>query len=328
MITMSPVLRTAVQAVLDGLRDPRYAHTSHLQLRVRGQVLVDEHLTGPVVADVFSITKTVTSLALGVMAGRGLLPALDEPVGRSLPAVAGTPAAAQSWRRLLTMTRGVVTDGPWDLDEITALPGGQVTMVANAPARERVNGDDAQDRAGFHYDSGGFHLLSAAGAEILGEPLAAFAERELFGPLGIDGADWAADPDGVSFGYAHLRLAAEHLGRLGDLLLQDGIAAGGQLIHAGYLAEMLRPQSDGGTPENLPYGLGIWLDPAGPLAGGWAGQHLLVVPAAEAVIVVTGDPRFDLGPPPTDALPEDWRPALDLVRRHLVPALINTSSSD
>jgi CubicO group peptidase (beta-lactamase class C family) len=328
MLTTSPALRTAVRAVLDGLRDPRYAHTSHLQLRIRGRVLVDEHFTGPVVADVFSITKTVTSLTLGVMAGRGLLPALDEPIGRSLPALAGTPAASQSWRRLLTMTRGAVTDGPWDLDEITALPSGQVTMVANAPARESAQSNGAEDPDGFHYDSGGFHLLSAAGAEILGEPLAAFAERELFGPLGIVGADWAADPDGVSFGYAHLRLAAEHLGRLGDLLLHDGIAAGRQLIDACYLADMLRPHTGGGPPEHLPYGLGIWLDPAGPLAGGWAGQHLFVVAAAEAVIVVTGDPSFDLGPPPSDALGEDWRPALDLVRQHLVPALINTSSSD
>jgi hypothetical protein len=71
--------------------------------------------------------------------------------------------------------------------------------------------------------------------------------------------------------------------------------------------------------------LGIWLDPAGPLAGGWAGQHVLVVPSADAVVVVTGDPAFDPGPPPTDALPPDWRPALELIRQELVPVLLDTS---
>lgn len=57
------------------------------------------------------------------------------------------------------------------------------------------------------------------------------------------------------------------------------------------------------------------------MAGGWAGQHVLVLPGARAVVVTTGDPGFRLGPPPTDELPADWRPALDLVRRFLLPVL-------
>jgi CubicO group peptidase (beta-lactamase class C family) len=85
---------------------------------------------------------------------------------------------------------------------------------------------------------------------------------------------------------------------------------------------MTRPQSTGGPPENLPYGFLIWLDEGVMLAGGWAGQHLVVVPQASAVVVVTGDPRFDPGPPARDELPEDWRPALHLVRRHLLPVLL------
>jgi hypothetical protein len=50
-----------------------------------------------------------------------------------------------------------------------------------------------------------------------------------------------------------------------------------------------------------------------------------VVPSADAVVVVTGDPAFDPGPPPTDALPPDWRPALELIRQELVPVLLDTS---
>jgi hypothetical protein len=45
------------------------------------------------------------------------------------------------------------------------------------------------------------------------------------------------------------------------------------------------------------------------MAGGWAGQHLLAVPAAAAVVVVTG-PEVSFGPPPSDELPGDWAPAL------------------
>jgi hypothetical protein len=46
-----------------------------------------------------------------------------------------------------------------------------------------------------------------------------------------------------------------------------------------------------------------------------------VVVLPGAVVVTTGDPGFDPGPPPRDDLPADWRPALDLVREHLLPVL-------
>jgi hypothetical protein len=39
--------RAACRAVLAEAADPRYAHTSHLHVRVAGQVVVDEHLRGP-----------------------------------------------------------------------------------------------------------------------------------------------------------------------------------------------------------------------------------------------------------------------------------------
>jgi CubicO group peptidase (beta-lactamase class C family) len=277
-------------------------------------VVVDEHFGGPEPADVFSLTKTVVSLTLGVMARHGLLPDLDEPVSRSLAVLGGTPADGQTWRTMLAMTRGAVTDGPWDVDAVTALPGGQVAHIAAAPQRHA---------AGFAYDDGAFHLLSAAAGALLDEPVSRFAERHLFAPLGITGAEWPTDPDGIPFGYAHLRLTADHLGRLGDLVLDGGRFDDHQLVDAAYLGQMLTRHSPGGPPEERPYGLGIWLDPAGPLGGGWAGQHVLIIPSARAVIVTTGNPAFDPGPPPTDALPPDWRPALDLVRRELVPLLLD-----
>lgn len=87
---------------------------------------------------------------------------------------------------------------------------------------------------------------------------------------------------------------------------------------------MFSPHTPGGPPEHRPYGYLLWLDAAGPLAGGRAGQHVQAVDAADAVVVTTGDPRFDPGPPPTDALPPGWRPAYNLVREHLLPTLLRT----
>jgi CubicO group peptidase (beta-lactamase class C family) len=291
---------------------PRYAHTSHLRVLLAGEVVADEHFRGPAVADVFSVTKTVLATVAGIAARRGVLPPLDEPLHAVLPELRGTPSRGQTWRHLLTMTRGAAVDGPWDIDAVTALPGGQVARVASAPAL----GPPGQV---FRYDNGAAHLLSAGLSAVLGRPVAAYAAEQLFGPLGIDDATWAADPDGVSFGFAHLRLSADALGRLGELWRHGGVRGGRRLVDAAFAAGMARAHTPGGPPEDLPYGYLTWVGDGLLLAGGWAGQHVLVLPGA--VVVTTGDPRFEPGPPPRDELPPDWRPALDLVRRHLLPVL-------
>lgn len=85
---------------------------------------------------------------------------------------------------------------------------------------------------------------------------------------------------------------------------------------------MMTSQSPGGLPEQAPYGFLTWLPSGMLLAGGWAGQHLLVIPRARAVVVTTGDPWFSFSPPPTDRLPADRQPvALIMVRQCLLPIL-------
>ncbi|SDS40967.1 Beta-lactamase [Friedmanniella luteola] len=308
-------VRSAARAVLDAVAaDPRYARTAHLQVRLGPDVVVDEHLRGPERGDVFSVTKTVLALTLAVAAREGRLPPLDQPVAAVLPGLQGTPAERHTWTHLLTMTRGAETGGAWDVDEVTALPGGQVAHVARAPQRTPPG-------SAFAYDNGASHLLSAAAGAVLGEPVSAFAARALLAPLGVPAPVWTCDPDGVPFGYGHLRLAADDLGRLGRLLLDGGRVDGRPLLDPAFLAAMTTPQTAGGPPEDRPYGYHLWLDDGMPLAGGWAGQHLLVVPAADAVVVTTGDAGFDPGPPATDAMPADWQPALTLVQTHLLPVL-------
>ncbi|GAA3381916.1 serine hydrolase domain-containing protein [Cryptosporangium minutisporangium] len=302
-------VRAAGRRIGDAVRsDPRYAHTSHLRVLVEGLPVFDEHYRGPTVADVFSVTKTVVATVAGIAARRGLLPGLDEPLHAVLPALRDTPSRGQTWRQLLTMTRGAAVDGAWDIDAITALPGGQVARVASAPC----TGTPGQ---AFRYDNGAAHLLSAGLSQILRCSVADYAAAELFAPLGIRDATWPADPDGVSYGFAHLRLSADALGRLGELW-----RAGGQpLVDPAFAAAMTTAQTPGGPPEQLPYGFGIWVGDDMLLAGGWAGQHVVILPTV--VVVTTGDPRFDPGPPPRDELPVDWRPALELVHQHLLPVL-------
>ncbi|SFO42588.1 CubicO group peptidase, beta-lactamase class C family [Geodermatophilus obscurus] len=284
---------------------PDFAHTSHLRVDVGGEVVFDHHYRGPAVADVFSVTKSVLAAVAGIAARDGHLRDLDLPVGPVLD----LPLPGQTVRHLLTMTRGCETGGPYDIDEVCALPSGWLERIAAAPALEPPG-------TRFRYDNGAAHLLAAVLDRLLPGGLASFAERELFGPLGITGWRWHRDPDGVPTGHAHLELDAAGLAALGRLWLS------GTLLDPGFARDMLTAHTRGGPPEERPYGYLVWIDDAGPLAGGWAGQHVHAVPAADAVVVTTGDPEFSFGPPPRDRLQDGWRPAHDLVAEHLLPVLV------
>ena len=305
---------------------PAYGHTSHLSVQVAGETVYDQHFRGPFVADVFSVTKTVVATVAGIARRDGLLPPLTDPVVDVLPELKGTPAAGHTWRHLLTMTRGAAVDGPWDVDEVTALPGGQVRHLAQAPQLSRPG-------ATFRYDNGAAHLVSAALSAVLGDSVAGYGERELFTPLGITDQRWLADPHGVSFGYGHLSLSATDLLRLGQLWLHQGRWGNRVIADPAFVREMTTRQSAGGGPEGMAYGYLTWVDDGGStvprargfLAGGWAGQHVVVLPAVPAVIVTTGDPQFSFGPPPHDQLRHGWRPALELVRQHIVPAVLSAT---
>ncbi|WP_395847038.1 serine hydrolase domain-containing protein [Cystobacter fuscus] len=288
---------------------------SSLSVSINGHVLFEEHRRGQGIADTFSVTKSVLATLVGAAVGDGLIEDLDDPLGGPLGLPAGHPAAGHTWRHLLTQTRGCATDGPWDIDELMALPRGWVDHVLAAP-RLHAPG------TAFRYDSGGVHVLGAALSAVVGRPLSAYAEERLFAPLGIDEWFWPRDPEGRAYGFGHLRLSPESLRRLGELWLGLGTWRGRSLVPEAYMREMVREQSAGGPPEGTAHGYLTWVERGYFFAGGWAGQHVVVVPSAHAVVVTTGDPGFDPGPPPTDRMPPNWRPGLDLVRTQLLPLLL------
>ncbi|GAA0806997.1 serine hydrolase domain-containing protein [Spirilliplanes yamanashiensis] len=298
---MTARLRAAIAGIEEQLHgDPAFAHVSHLLVRVGGRVVHDAHYRGPRVADTFSLTKSVIATLVGAAVREGYVPDLD----------AAAPGADCTWRQLLTMTRGRAVDGPWEIDAVMALSSGRLDRIRSAPRLDEPG-------VTFRYDNGAAHLLAAALREATRMPVERYAATRLFDPLGITAWDWPADSDGVHLGFGHLRLGAADLAELGELWLRGGEG----IMDPAFARAMTTAQNPGGPPENVPYGYLLWVDSYGYFAGGWAGQSITVVPAARAVVVTTGDPRFDPGPPPTDALRDGWRSARDLVVERLIPVL-------
>lgn len=74
----------------------------------------------------------------------------------------------------------------------------------------------------FNYNSGNSQLLAAILTKQTGMPLADFAAKQLFTPLGISNFDWLRDPQGINAGGFGLYLTTRDMAKIGYLYLKGG----------------------------------------------------------------------------------------------------------
>ncbi len=269
---------------------PELAHTGDFLLWVDGDLVREEHYRPGGLRDVLSITKTVLGLLVGIAVADGRVRVDDEV----------EPGATVE--NLLTMTRGAGDDLD-EIDRVLELPGGWLSAIRAMPRLHRPG-------SVFGYDNCAAHLLGAHVADRAGRTLEDLAADRLFGPLGVTDWVWPRDPEGYCYGFGHLRLAPSALLALGRLMLDDGRSPDGhQVVPAAWVRGMTTATTPGGPPEGCRYGRLTWVDDHGFFLGGWAGQHVTVLPAHRLVAVTTGLPEL---------LPDGWAPARTAVLEHLV----------
>ena len=280
---------------------------------------------GPTVKHgLFSISKSVTSLLIGIARGEGKFPDLDSPAIDHLPAKYAdlhTPDTARiTLRDLLTMSSGL----DWEESRPYGDPKNSVWQMERAPdpyrfvLQQRVA---FKPGAAFDYNSGNTELLGLVLARSVGRSIDGYARDKLFGPLGITDVDWVKMRNsGQPFAAAGLRLRPRDMAKLGQLLLTDGQWNGRQVVPKGWVADSTRPRLQA---YGLSYGYQWWLGRTFSKHGwlpwtaglGYGGQSLFVQPDLNLVVAVTaGDyasPNRDQGVIP-----------LDLFTRHVLPAVV------
>ena len=116
-----------------------------------------------------------------------------------------------------------------------------------------------------------------------------FANKFLFGPLGITNVKWDTSPEGVNIGYSGLWLEPKEMAKIGLLYLNKGIWEGEQIISSNWVSESTKPYQDPRLLD-MKYGYQWWVKPAGFFsANGMYGQFIYVVPEKNLVAVFTGD---------------------------------------
>lgn len=152
--------------------------------------------------------------------GSGLAPEASTPISTFFPQLASDPdprKPAITLEQLLTMTAG------FNWDEF----GGQNSfprMTRTGHWVDFVLEQSLRHKPGTHmeYNSGVSQILSAILMQHTELSVAAYAERYLFGPLGIHDYEWEQDPQGVHTGGFGMKLLPADLLKFGQLFLQQG----------------------------------------------------------------------------------------------------------
>jgi CubicO group peptidase (beta-lactamase class C family) len=255
--------------------------------------------------DVFSVSKTVTSLAIGMLLGEGAL-SLDDPVLAHLRGLAGTAAPgseAITVGHLLRMTAGNGYRWPCEDADHPGDPARDFLATPLVAAPGSV----------YHYSGGNTYVLSRVVHAITGADLRDFLVPRLFTPLGIRNPQWLRCPLGFSLGAIGLELRTSEITKIAQLLLHEGSYGGDRLVPADYIARMTSDTTATGRPDsdNQTYGLHAWLcarDGAWRMDGLY-GQFGIVLPGQRACVSITAHCLV-----PTTRI-------LDCAWEHVMPAL-------
>ncbi len=247
----------------------------------------------------FSVTKSITSLLVGIALDLGLIGGVSDPVlsyfSGVIPEDEIQSKSAITIEHLLTMSAGL----EWDEDTLPASdPRNDFTRLeASADPIGFVLGKPVVAEPGtlFWYNTGLSEVLSALVAEVSGQTLLAFANEHLFGPLGIEGARWNRDRAGIYKGGTQLYLTPRDLARIGVLCLDDGEWDGRRIVSSEWLAQATQTRIRG-RPDYFAgrgYAYHWWtLDEYGVYyASGSQGQYLYVFPEMDLVVVLTATIR-------------------------------------
>ncbi|KRR24125.1 serine hydrolase [Bradyrhizobium lablabi] len=257
--------------------------------------------------DMRSVSKSVTSLLVGIAIDRELIKSVDDPILKFFPDYSALKTAGWdniTLRHLLTMTSGM----QWDQSRPWADPQNderQLSMDADPFRYVLSKPIVAPPDTVWNYNSGGTDLLGNVIERVSGKSLEAFAREALFAPLGISDWEWMKYRNEHISSAAGLRLRPRDAAKIGQLVLNKGAWGGREIVSAKWIEQSVTPrfQAIGYFGGLFYYGQQWWMgrtlsgdkDVRWIAAQGLGGQRIFIIPELDLVMVTTsglyGSPR-------------------------------------
>lgn len=257
-----------------------YGNMAGMVVQKGGEILYENYFNGCTPESrlhVFSVTKSIVSALIGIAIEKGYVKSVSQKVLEFFPDYP-------------------VKDREKTIQEITL----ENLLTMTAPYKYRLppyiryfTSDDwvrfTLDQLGGKGKIGKFMYAGLIGPDLLtgilvratGQSVLAFAEENLFCPLGITVekniifqskeeqmefnqathiSGWVSDPAGVNTGGWGLTLSPVDMAKIGQLYLNGGMWEGKQIVPAEWITASTKEHSFW-KKEGLPYGYLWWLDP-------------------------------------------------------------------
>ena len=259
-----------------------------------------------------SVTKSVTSALFGIAIDKGYIPNIDSKIVDFFPDYASKfkdkKKQSITIRNLLIMSSGM----KWD----------ESTHAYTDPRNDAANMEnsefwleyilsasmDTEPGEEFNYNSGITILLSQILEQATGESVEIFAKKYLFNPLGIDTFFWKEIPDGLTDTESGLYISARDFAKIGLLFANKGQWMDKEIISKNWINAIMAPAILTNYPDTY-YGFQWWLYSDADekeiwmQAGiGYGGQHILIIPKHDLLLIYNGWNIFDITRPSSEYL--------------------------
>lgn len=261
-----------------------------------------------------SVTKSITSIALGICIDKGLIASIDEPVVKYFPEYkkqfAENPVKRSiTLKHLLNQTTGLKWEEwffPYNYasNSLIALLESQTNWIDHFFTLPI----DTLPGTKFNYNSLSSQVIAEVISRVTGRPFNLFVVENIFKPLGIETYQWDVYPNNPFPAWGGISLSTFDMAKLGLLLLNSGRYRNLQIVSASWINRSVNIESV--YNQNTGYGLHWWVEhhPGEPLmfyAAGYGDQYVFIIPEKEIVIAINSQNFSDYRWP---------KPVIDIAR--------------
>ncbi|NVB36478.1 serine hydrolase [Pseudenhygromyxa sp. WMMC2535] len=197
-------------------------------------------------SNIFSVTKSITSILVGIAEHQGLL-SIDDPASDSISTWVGTASEGVTIQNLISNDSGRFWSFQSDYNDLD---------VATDKTAYGV-GLSQQYAAGtmWEYNNSAIQTLQEVLSTAVGQDLDSYAQENLFEPIGAT-MSLGHDGSGNPMTYQGVSASCDDLARLGYLALRHGYWDGQWVVPPWWLQEATQPS----TALNDAYGYMWWLN--------------------------------------------------------------------
>jgi CubicO group peptidase (beta-lactamase class C family) len=301
-------LDSAVLAAMSGrISDGDYGEIHSLLIVRNGYLVYERYFNGynsATLHPMYSVTKSITSILIGIAIDQHILAGTDEPLLPLFPEYFELQNLDSNKQTItvgdvLTMQTGFGWSESFSVSQ----------MVRSSDWLKYMLDLPVVDVPGtrFNYNSGCSILLAGIIRNMSHLEASEFATRYLFRQLGITQKRWDNGPNGLTNTAGGLFLRPRDMAKIGLLYLHDGVWQGKRIVSSNWVDESTSWLTD--ASPGIGYGYQWWImsleatgerpqigDDVIKFASGAADQCIFVIPTLDLVVTATAnitEPPYD-----------------------------------